>query len=362
MTPSELVAATLDIYCINLARHPDRWRCSAAEFDRQGLSATRFEAVDGETVEFADLVRAGIVTEAFDQIERRKRGVLGLICSSVALWREIAARGGDKWALICEDDVRFHPRFLELFAAYWSEVPADADIVYGGFQYPWSCDPYDESVLAQISVPAGRHVVRLTRGVNGTHAYALRARTARRLLSEHLPLSTAVDKFPPERLRLYAFKRPPDTDRALVDDLYVDHELWEGQLQVSQHGLISTRAERSTIRHLPYHYLWFARHERNRQNYSRAFEYLMHIKQNPSLYDAVTNDFALWHELIVTAFYVDRNEGVKAFEELIGRSGTEPTRAGLLEHRDHLLDCVGYYQRPDVAARLRAAIARAEAG
>ena len=355
------VNAAFDVYCINLARHPKRWRRSREEFGRQGLRVERFEGVDGSTLAFDDLVEAGLVREPFDPIERRKAGALGLIATSVALWRKVAEGAEGRWALVCEDDVRFHPGFLDLFEVYWREVPPDAEIVYFGFQYPWSCDPLDESVLSSVSTPVGRHVLRVTRPVNGTHAYAVTARSARRLLDERVPLQSAVDKFPPDRFNVYAFRRPPGTDRATVGDLYVDDQLWEGKHRVSQHGLISTRAEPSTIGHLPYHYLWFARHEREQRNFAEAFDYLMRIKRSPTMYDAATNDFALWHELTVTAFYVDRREGVHAFEELIERSGRAETREGLLRHEHELLDCVEYYRLPGLAASLRGAIARLKA-
>ena len=346
-----------DIHCINLERCKERWTRSVEEFTRHGLRVTRFEAFDGEDVDPEDLIREGILHPDADCLHHG--GAIGIIASSVALWSQIAVRGeeDDRWVLILEDDVRFHPEFKDLLPLYWSQVPDDADIVLLGFQYPWQCDPYDESVLSNISVPVpvpvpgADMVVHLHTTVNGNHAYAIRPRTARRLLTEYLPLRRAVDKFPTDRYNVYAFRRPPGTGRALIKEMYLDDTMWEGHYPISQYGLIGTRGESSTINHAHTQYISLAQRARREGKYEEAYGYLTKIRQNPELHDPFVMNFTLWHEMIVVAYYVDRAEGLNAFEELIRRSGTPEARAGLREHGDHILGCMTYY-RGDLERRL----------
>jgi hypothetical protein len=145
----------------------------------------------------------------------------------------------------------------------------------------------------------------------------------------------------------------------MIERLYVDREMWEGRHVVSHHGLIATRAERSTIGHLPYHYLWFAREAREGGRCREALEYLMRITADPARYDAATTDFAVWHELALVGARVNRRAGAAALEELIRRSDRQETRRGLLRHADALRACAAEYDRPGLTAALDDAIDRA---
>ncbi|AYV76765.1 MAG: glycosyltransferase family 25, partial [Terrestrivirus sp.] len=253
----------LDMYCINLKRSSDRWEGSVKEFEKYGMSVNRFDAVDGQNISHEELLEQNIVTNNLDHILKNQKGALGIIASSVKLWKEISDRDNDKWCLIMEDDIKMHPNIIELFEQYWSNVPSDADIIFLGFQCLYGQDPYDESILSTISTKITDNVIKLNKMVAGNHAYAINRKSANKLLTHFIPTSNAIDKFPPEKFNIYAFTRPPFplTTKEIVDDIFVDTAIWENNYPIIMYGLIGTRSEQSTIGHAKHHYMWFVDNE-----------------------------------------------------------------------------------------------------
>ncbi|AYV84287.1 MAG: putative family 25 glycosyltransferase [Hyperionvirus sp.] len=343
----DMINSKFDIHCINLARSKDRWQQCETEFKKFGLNVKRFEAIDGSKIYINDLISNNIVTKALDHTARAQKGALGIIATSVELWKQISLGTNDKWSLILEDDIKFHPDFLELFNNYWESVPPDADIVLFGFQYPWACDPYDQNILSNISKPINKYISKLHTTVNGNHAYAINKNSSKKLLEHYIPVSQAIDKFPPDKFNIYIFLRPP-MDKKMIDDFYIDNEMWEGNYPVSNYGLISTRSEKSTIGHLKHNYLYFIQNERNDKNYQKAYQYLMEMKKNLSIYDAYTINFTIWFELLIAAFYVNKAEGLKAFEELVKRHRTEETSEGLIKNKTTIINYIKCYELDDM--------------
>lgn len=335
---SHFIDSKLDIYCINLARSKDRWNSCLEEFEKHNLNVTRFEAIDGTQLDFEDLIKRNIVTRQLDKVSRIQKGALGIIASSYELWTQISQKDSDKWSLILEDDVKFHPDFVELFEKYWNSVPDDADIVLVGFHYPWCCGPYEESVLSNISTNVNDYVVKLHTTVNGNYAYAINRKSSLKLLNHYIPVSIAIDKFPTNKFNIYAFKRPANTSRELIDSIYVDRELWEGKQDVVMFGLAGTRNEKSTISHLKYNYMWFVNHEYNNKNYKESFDYLMKMTEDVSLYDPEISNFTLWYKIIDTAQYVDNNtkQVTRAVEELINRKSLDYVKTNVVTHFDNI--------------------------
>lgn len=81
------------------------------------------------------------------------------------LWIHIAAESQDRWFIILEDNVQFHPQWMALMPHYRSEIPGDAIIVYLGA---------DVADAVDRIVPAAS---------NRLHAYMLNPAGARHLLS-----------------------------------------------------------------------------------------------------------------------------------------------------------------------------------
>jgi len=113
-----------NIYCINLARRPDRWKEAQAEFKKHGIKGVaRVEGVDGQNLNFKP-------TTSTDGTPVSK-GDLGCTKShlSVVEW---AKKGNLPYYLVFEDDVELHPNFNALFEEYYKELPDDWDMFYLG--------------------------------------------------------------------------------------------------------------------------------------------------------------------------------------------------------------------------------------
>ena len=220
-------------YVINLERRPDRLR-SVREWSAQlGVSIERVAAVDGAAAEPAPTVldplwdptpslqwhrgaaasaaRAGAPRAAL----RMTPGEVGCALSHVALWRRIAALGGDARArahgvLVLEDDARPRfsrrgpPGFAAALGALWPRVPPASEIVYLGL-----CD---RGRRRARGLPAG--VFAPTYGWC-THAMVVWPAAAARLL-ERLPVRGPVDTWLADHkwfgLAVYALVQPPGGD------------------------------------------------------------------------------------------------------------------------------------------------------
>ena len=139
------------IFCINLARRPDRWRHVEEQCRRFNLRVERFEAHDR-------VVHHGQVN-----------GNAGCTASHRALL-ELAAHHRWPRVLILEDDFEIrHDDFNERFSAMISEVPDDWDMLYlgGGYAEP---PQYRHS----------EHVIRINAMLT-TSSYAVTTELARRM-------------------------------------------------------------------------------------------------------------------------------------------------------------------------------------
>lgn len=231
---------TVDAYCINLDRRPDRWRRSLAALEPHNAwlfpTLRRVSAVDGACVDLQRLpsylsnaqvvpfLGTGLAVH-LDAVTLPP-GAVGCMLSHVRLWRLIASRGGDLEqqladapgtvpgaggstplrrhrggrvgtggaALVLEDDiVAAVPDLRERLDEVLGQLPADWDLCYVGFHaHPdWQlrglgelgCGEYDASAPLPVEAAAGT--------ICGTFAYLLSAKGARRLLEPGiiLPLS-----------------------------------------------------------------------------------------------------------------------------------------------------------------------------
>lgn len=207
--PERLWAGFSGIYCINLDRRPERWRFMQKQLRHFRVSAERFSAVDGQKLEFGELVEGGLISvqavPRFFLPDDEKvfgidltPGAIGCALSHMKIWREIieehrdllategAGRGGDAPRyLVIEDDCRFSPTFSEAtLARRLAEVPGDWEICWLG-----GVDSLGHQALLQVA-PGVRRVYA---GFRTTTAYAITAAGARAALEVCTPLMWQVD-------------------------------------------------------------------------------------------------------------------------------------------------------------------------
>jgi hypothetical protein len=209
--------------------------------------------VDAAEYSLDDAIREGIVTADFSDAHRP--GAIACAASHVRLWQQIGARG-HAFALVLEDDCWFHPclRDPRCFSTYWSAVPSTADFVFLGCLGPYADATPGEETLLDLATPVNEHVARVHRSPNGTHAYALTAACAVRLLERMLPLRNPIDWLPAEAIEMYALRRIADPRRFGVDPddvdpgFYANSSIWGGRFLIHVHGLVSQGPLPSTIR------------------------------------------------------------------------------------------------------------------
>lgn len=115
------------VFIINLDRSPERYEYITKQLNRIGITSyERFRAIDGAKMTKEELKELNLS----DLIQ--KKAELGCAASHLKIWKKIVEEKRD-WTLILEDDVEFHPDFINLFNRYWEHVPKDATIIYPGY-------------------------------------------------------------------------------------------------------------------------------------------------------------------------------------------------------------------------------------
>ena len=118
-----------DIYVINLERDKDRWENVQNEMKKVGIeNYHRWDAIDGKKIDNSVLNKHGIS----DELIYRSKNVGSCAASHISLLKHISDNNLG-WTMIMEDDIHFHPNFKSLFPKYWNETPANAIIVYAGY-------------------------------------------------------------------------------------------------------------------------------------------------------------------------------------------------------------------------------------
>jgi tetratricopeptide (TPR) repeat protein len=90
---------------------------------------------------------------------------------------------------------------------------------------------------------------------------------------------------------------------------------------------------------LKYNYLWFVDHEYSKKKYEKAYEYLMMMKQDLSIYDSEIVNFTFWLKMIEIAHYVNKQDGINAIEEL--------------KNRNNLITNISYYDESKVINKIK---------
>ena len=170
------------IYWINLHRSEDRRRCMESWLVREGIKATRVEAIDGNALRF-------LLPE--HERDSRERFYAGCLASHLQAFA-MSKYAGDKRVLVMEDDVlprkNFQAEFAKL-AAHPTLVNNEWDMLYLGFIPLTDCG----TLWSYLEIPPADNLglARATRNYVGAYAYALSG-DMRDLLLEKV--SAPVDK------------------------------------------------------------------------------------------------------------------------------------------------------------------------
>ena len=119
-------------YVINLDTRLDRWNNLIAAEPYLEPLVERVSGVNGKT-----LVMTAEIYQLFEKNQFQwKKSVIGCNLSHISIWRRIAEGADGEWHLVLEDDVRFHSGWREQWAAYTTQIPADAELLYLGGVLP----------------------------------------------------------------------------------------------------------------------------------------------------------------------------------------------------------------------------------
>lgn len=114
------------VWIINMERNPERYEYVTGQLKTMGIeNYERVEATDGKNMSDDEIKSYKLYNYLLN------RAQMGCAASHIQIWKRIVDEKRD-WTMIIEDDVTFHPNFLELFATYWKHVPKDAAIIYPG--------------------------------------------------------------------------------------------------------------------------------------------------------------------------------------------------------------------------------------
>ncbi|MEJ0090292.1 MAG: glycosyltransferase family 25 protein [Limisphaerales bacterium] len=169
----------MQIYVINLDRHPARWQ--RMESLLQGLAYKRVAAVDGKTIEGPEQ-RDYSLPKTYEILSRYERGC---ILSHRSAWQEFLA-GGDPYCCVLEDDVFISPDFAR-FVNDEAWIPKDCSLLKIETVQLEVC-------LSRKTIPCfDRQTARLCSLHLGTAAYIVSRRAAKILLAETLQPALPMD-------------------------------------------------------------------------------------------------------------------------------------------------------------------------
>lgn len=181
------------VFYINLDRRPDKNQIIQQELERHGITAERFSAVDGQTLQATDKLMPGEIGCALSHARILKTMV-------EHSWKNI---------LILEDDAEFIPDLQEYFKNNAHNIP-EWDMLYFGGNH------LNEPVRINNAIS------RITRTYTTSH-YAVNLNIAQGLINRIEQLNNQVDVAYSEfhsGTRTYAFTPAIAWQRACISDIH----------------------------------------------------------------------------------------------------------------------------------------------
>ena len=167
--------------------------CTHQFFDFQRLSrkdVCGHKQADDAVISLTD--KASVIGGAASQLNpnllhMQTRSVIGCALSHVKAFQAITEASTPGWTLILEDDALLPPHFNTLLSAAWSRLPSpsawgEPDVIYLGVGS--NCKEPLEWINRRFFRPSQ---------TVGTHAYAVTAEGAGKLLASLLPLHQSID-------------------------------------------------------------------------------------------------------------------------------------------------------------------------
>lgn len=196
----DTTAAALDkvmglnrVYCINLARRPDRWHSALACIRKFGFpSVERYAGVDGAEYSKSDLLKSPLLslrTKAEIQEGTRHNhesavsaGAIGCYFSHVGIWQE-QVKHGHAYVAVFEDDFCNSVPQKPLVDTF-KRIRAHCDIFF--FAYLEKINGF-QVIDASLSRCRGRFF--------GTQGYIISLAGAQKLLKHAFPLEVQIDSY-----------------------------------------------------------------------------------------------------------------------------------------------------------------------
>ena len=117
-----------EAFVINLDRRIDRYNSFKEHHSYMENRIVRFSACDGLKLELTPEIKHLFRNNDF----KWKKAVVGCAISHNNLWLQLSLKEDSYSYLILEDDVRFHPQWLQIWEHASKMIPADADVIYLG--------------------------------------------------------------------------------------------------------------------------------------------------------------------------------------------------------------------------------------
>lgn len=160
------------IYCINLDKRTDRWKLMNDYFTKNGITVTRFSAVDGTKIDVSHLDHK--------KLKDKGLGAVGCSMSHLNIIKDAKENGYDK-ILIFEDDCIFEPNFIDIAYDVLMDLPDNWHMIYlAGMKRDAVTDITDK--LQQCT------------GITTTHCYGVHSSLYDTLIDTILTTTYAVDR------------------------------------------------------------------------------------------------------------------------------------------------------------------------
>ena len=117
-----------EAFVINLDRRADRYNSFKEHHSYMENRIVRYSACDGLKLELTPEIKHLFRNNDF----KWKKAVVGCAVSHNNLWKQLSLKDDSYSYLILEDDVRFHPQWLQIWEQASKMIPADADVIYLG--------------------------------------------------------------------------------------------------------------------------------------------------------------------------------------------------------------------------------------
>lgn len=202
------------IYLVNLDRDHDRRTYMADQLDARGLEFERVSATLG--LAMPDDIKPYFLKKDGRSIDSAMNaGEVGCYSTHLRICQKLIAQDEADYAFVMEDDLEFHPNFMQLLSSL-DDLPEDWDIIR-------LSNPSKSAFITEKDLGKAGQLVRYWRVPNNTGCYLISKRGAKTFLQYQLVRKRAVDedlRRPWEHgLKTYGILPPPVTSNIFDSSL-----------------------------------------------------------------------------------------------------------------------------------------------